>query len=122
MLHDEAVAGETHREKRERLAATLRDSGQDAAVITLPDSICWLLNIRGSDIPRNPLAQGFAVLHANSHVAFFTNATAPEDVLQHLGPDVTFHTYDRLLSYLSDQTGTIRLDPKSAPRGCSGVS
>ncbi|MEK6217120.1 MAG: aminopeptidase P family N-terminal domain-containing protein, partial [Boseongicola sp.] len=114
-LHDEAVAGETHVEKRERLAAALRDSGQDAAVITLPESICWLLNIRGSDIPRNPLAQGFAVLHANSRVAFFTGATAPEDVLQHLGEDVTFHAYDGLLEYLTSQSGRIRLDPKSAP-------
>ena len=114
-VHDETVAGESHGEKRDRLAAGLRDSGRDAAVITFPDSICWLLNIRGADIPRNPLAQGFAVLHANAQVALFTNATAPEDVLEHLGSDVTFHPYDGLLSYLSDQSGNVQIDPKSAP-------
>ncbi len=115
LVHDEAVAGETHGEKRDRLAATLREAGEDAAVLTLPDSICWLLNIRGADIPRNPLAQGFAVLHSDAGFAFFTNATAPDDVLAHLGPDVTRHAYDGLLGYLSKQSGKIRIDPKSAP-------
>jgi Xaa-Pro aminopeptidase len=41
----------------------LRKAGQRAAVITLPDSMCWLLNVRGADVPRNPVLHGFAVLH-----------------------------------------------------------
>jgi len=35
--------------KRARLAEALRKAGQKAAVITLPDSLCWLLNVRGAD-------------------------------------------------------------------------
>ena len=51
-----------------RQATALTEAGDTAALITLPDSLCWLLNIRGSDIPRNPIAQGFAVLHASGAV------------------------------------------------------
>ena len=53
-------AGERHDAKRARLAADLK---QDAAILTLPDSIAWLLNIRGTDIARNPVPQAFAILH-----------------------------------------------------------
>ena len=45
--HAIEFAGEKSGDKRARLAQTLKDAGQTAAVLTLPDSICWLLNIRG---------------------------------------------------------------------------
>ena len=65
-VHPDAVAGEPAADKRARLAAELAKAGQRAAVLTLPDSICWLLNIRGADVPRNPIVQGFAVLHQSA--------------------------------------------------------
>jgi Xaa-Pro aminopeptidase len=29
-------------------------------VLTLPESICWLFNIRGRDVPNTPFVLGFA--------------------------------------------------------------
>ena len=115
LVHSDKIAGESSAEKRARLAAEMVDQGHNASVLTLPDSICWLLNIRGSDIPRNPLAQGFAVLHETGRVAFFTNASADAEVLAHLGADVDLHPYDGLLDYLGSLSGTIQIDPASAP-------
>ena len=40
-------------------------------VLTLPDSIAWLLNIRGADIARTPVPLGFALLHADARVELF---------------------------------------------------
>ncbi|MBL9053750.1 MAG: aminopeptidase P family N-terminal domain-containing protein, partial [Tabrizicola sp.] len=57
--HPDNLAGETSADKRARLAEGLRKAGQTAAVITLPDSLCWLLNIRGADVPKNPILHGF---------------------------------------------------------------
>jgi len=34
---------------------------QRAAVLTLPDSICWLLNIRGGDVARTPILRAARV-------------------------------------------------------------
>ena len=56
-VHPDKLAGETATAKRARLAASLDAAGQEAAVLTLPDSICWLLNIRGADVPKNPVVQ-----------------------------------------------------------------
>ena len=46
--HPLALAGRSAAEKRAEIAAALREAKQDAAVITDPASIAWLLNIRGA--------------------------------------------------------------------------
>ena len=53
--HPMELAGESSETKRTRIAASLAPA--QACVLTLPDSICWLLNIRGADIPRNPVKE-----------------------------------------------------------------
>jgi Xaa-Pro aminopeptidase len=113
---DIAHAGLSHDEKRHTLAEDLRRSGDDAAVMTLPDSLAWLLNIRGSDIPRNPVAHGFAVLHSDARVDLFmsTEKLSPE-VRSHLGDDITLHTPAAFAAALSKLDGTVRLDQSSAP-------
>jgi Xaa-Pro aminopeptidase len=54
--------------KREQV---ILDDGIDAVMLTAPDSIAWLLNIRGGDVPRAPLPLCFAILYANKHVDLF---------------------------------------------------
>ena len=61
---DVAYAGESADDKRARMAAEVAKAGAEALVLTAPDSIAWLLNLRGGDIPYNPLALAFALLHA----------------------------------------------------------
>ena len=65
------LAGFSSAEKRESMAEALRKAGHDAAVITDPASICWMLNIRGGDVDYTPFALGFAVLHRDGAVQLF---------------------------------------------------
>ncbi|MET4102136.1 Xaa-Pro aminopeptidase [Roseovarius sp. MBR-78] len=110
------LAGMTHAEKRARLAEDLRASGTRAAVITLSDSLAWLLNIRGSDIPRNPVPQGFAILHDDGRVALFTDpAKLDEATRAHLGNEVSLATPDAFGPALDALKGPVRLDRKSVP-------
>jgi Xaa-Pro aminopeptidase len=72
------------------MGAALAADGFDAAVITAPDSLAWLLNIRGGDVPRTPFALGFGVLHKDGHVDVFMDPRKfTPAVLSHLGNDVT---------------------------------
>ena len=109
-------AGETAESKRTRLGAELAAAGQDAAVLTLPDSISWLLNIRGSDIERNPVVQAFALLHATGRLTLFI---APEklsdEVRAHLGTDVTLRPPSAFAPALRTLTGPVRVDRANAP-------
>jgi len=113
--HPIEFAGENHSSKRSRLGDILRANGFASAVITLPDSLCWLLNIRGADIPRNPIAQGFAVLHQNGAVDLFMDPNKLIQVYAHLGPEVTCHKIGSFLSYLETLKGPVCIDKSSVP-------
>ena len=109
-------AGESAEAKRGRLAAGLREAGQTAAVLTLPDSICWLLNIRGEDVPRNPVLHAFAILHEDGRVDLFADPAKFDDATRaHLGKGVTLLPPDAFLPALDALSGPVRLDRTSAP-------
>ena len=85
----------------------IRDS-----LITQPDSLCWLLNIRGKDVPHTPLTLGFVIVHADKEPELFIDpkklsGKAREEV----GKLVSLRDKDELLTKLSAIDGTIALDP-----------
>ena len=115
-LHPEELAGESAASKCARLAEGLRRDGHAAAVITQPDSICWLLNIRGADIPRNPVVQAFAILHDSGAVSLFADeAKFPPEVLEALSDGVELLPDDEFLPTLQDLLDPVRVDRASAP-------
>ena len=69
--HSIRFAGESSRKKRRFISNELLQANQDAALITSPDSIAWMLNIRGGDVPYAPLAHSFLVIFANEDVYWF---------------------------------------------------
>ena len=115
-LHPMTFAGEAHADKRARLAKTLVDAGERAAVITLPDSICWLLNIRGGDIERNPVVHGFAVLNADGSVDLFSEPSKFKGLDAHLGSEVRLHAPDGFLGALKALSGPVRIDTSTVPQ------
>jgi Xaa-Pro aminopeptidase len=114
--HPVELAGAPSGEKRARLAEALRKAGQRAAVITLPDSLCWLLNIRGGDVARNPVVHGFALLHDDGRVDVFADPVKfPPATRAHLGEGVAIAPPDAFLPALAALTGPVRVDRGSAP-------
>jgi Xaa-Pro aminopeptidase len=115
-VHPVELAGESHEAKRARLAEGLRKAGQRAAVITLPDSLCWLLNIRGADVPKNPVLHGFAVLKDDGKVDLFVNPAKLDAAVQaHLGANVAVHPVEGFAKALTGLTGPVRVDKGTAP-------
>ena len=72
--YPEEFAGLKSAEKRRLVAEGLRESGADTVVLSAPDSIAWLLNIRGSDVPNTPLALSFAIVHATGSVDWYVDS------------------------------------------------
>lgn len=107
-IFPEYVAGRSSRDKREDIAAKIVKEGAVASVLTLADSINWLLNIRGDDVPHTPLALSTAIVYADGQVTLFMQkGKIPEDVHAHFGNHVTvaepaeFEDYLRKLGKLS---------------------
>lgn len=114
--YPEELAGLSHAAKRAQLAEALRKSGQESAVITLPDSIAWLLNIRGTDIPRNPVPHAFAILHDTGHLSLYVDPAKLDDATRtHLGPEVKLRPPSAFEAGLRSLTGPVRVDRASAP-------
>jgi Xaa-Pro aminopeptidase len=121
-VQPEPIAGESHAAKRARLAEDLRQAGQRSAVLTLPDSLCWLLNIRGADVPKNPVVQGFAVLHDTARVDLFVAPPKLDRTVEgHLGPDVSLHPPEAFAAALGRLTGPVRVDKTSAPLAVADI-
>jgi len=119
--HPLEFAGEAAASKCARLADGLRAAGHRAAVITLPDSIMWLLNIRGADIPRNPVAHGFAILHDDAGVELFMAAEKLKDLGDHLGGNVAVAEPEAFLGRLAELEGPVRLDESTVPQRLADV-
>lgn len=113
--HPAEYAGEDATAKRSRIGQLVAARGAQAAVLTQPDSIAWLLNIRGGDVPHTPLPLSFAVLHADGHVALFMDRRkCTPDLNAHFGNGVTLYEPDRLgaeLDALGQGGSKILLDP-----------
>ena len=107
------LTGETHASKIDRLAVTLGDA--HCAVLTLPDSICWLLNIRGDDVPRTPFLHAFALLHADASVTLFVDEAKLINLGDHLGSKVRVAAPSVFLETLKTLDGPAQIDPASCP-------
>ncbi len=109
-------AGRSPAEKRAEIAAGLKEAGQATCVLTLPDSIAWLLNIRGSDVARNPVVHAFALLGDDARLSLFIDAAKLDDALRaHLGAEVAILPPEGFIPALRDVTGPVRIDRATAP-------
>ncbi len=116
IVHEERYAGVTSEAKRADVSQWLSPRKLDAAVITALDSVAWLLNIRGSDVDRTPVALSFVIAHAGGTADLFI---APEKVTPelraHLGNAVRIRPRDEFVGALGELSGKrIAVDPDSA--------
>jgi Xaa-Pro aminopeptidase len=117
-VQDIRYAGRSSADKREALGKQLAKEGLDAAVISAPDSLCWLLNIRGGDVPRTPFALGFGILHRDGKVDVFMDPRKfTPAVLAHLGNEVTVQSREAFagaLDTLGKAGGKVSIDAATA--------
>ncbi|HEV7369283.1 aminopeptidase P family protein [Arenibaculum sp.] len=116
--HDVRFAGRGAEDKMRDVAAAIARDGVAAAVLNQPDSIAWLLNIRGTDVPHTPLPLSFAVLHADAHVDLFVDRRKLVPGLEsHLGNRVSLRDPAGLgdaLDGLGREGRKVLVDPASA--------
>ena len=115
--HPLGLAGFSSEEKRDALAKDLATAKHDAAVLTDPASINWLLNIRGNDLAYTPFALGFAILHRTGAVQLFMAADKlGPDTRAWLGNGVSVADPGALAPALAALSGqTVRVDRHTAP-------
>ncbi len=113
--HLPVFSGQSSQSKRETLVRKFSEDRIDAAIISAPDSIAWLLNIRGSDVPHTPLPLCQAILYATGRVALFVDQKKISPGLQaHLGPDISLalpEEFEPALQQLGKDGSRVLCDP-----------
>jgi Xaa-Pro aminopeptidase len=116
--HPLVYSGRPAEEKIAELQALLRAAGEDAVILTLSDSIAWLLNIRGSDVAHNPVVLAFLIVPSRGKPEIFLDPDklAPE-ARRHLAGLAKVSepaVLERRLKALKGTAKRIRLDPNTA--------
>lgn len=114
--HPIEFSGKNAGDKRHEIATALEAAGRDALVVTAADSIAWLLNIRGADVPRTPLPLGFALLDRDGSVDLFIDRRklAP-GIEAHLGNHVALRDPAEFGPALAGLGGkSVQIDPATA--------
>ena len=109
-------AGVSHGDKRAQIAERLRESGTQAALITSPASIAWLLNIRGGDVMCSPLPLSTVVIFDDGRVDLYVHPDKIGSAVRaHLGNEISLRKEETLTEGLSGLSGkTVWIDPSTA--------
>ena len=115
--HPLRYAGKESADKRAEVAGALQAAKLDAAVVTDPASIAWLLNIRGGDVAFTPFALGFLLAKADeTAVLFMDGAKLSDETREWLGNGVSVRGRQELEAALAGLAGQrVGLDAAGSP-------
>ena len=96
----EKYAGKSYTEKLADLRKEIGKKKAAGMVLSMLDEIAWLFNLRGNDIPYNPVFFSYAAITPSSATIYVDESKLSSGVKEYLG-DVQFKPYDSLFSDLS---------------------
>lgn len=101
VAHPAEFAGESAASKLERLRSRLKGYGATALLVTGMDEVAWLLNLRGSDVPLNPVPLAYCLVGMD-YVKLFAHVDKVHgDLAATLLDDVELLPYSWLADHLA---------------------
>ncbi len=116
LLLDESFTGESAEVRRNRIAKYIAERGCDAAVIFALDSISWLLNVRGTEMPQLPVLSALVVLSVTGEVELYCDPKAlPQEFAAHAGVGVSVYAAHEFIDRVFTLSGSkVLIDPQTA--------
>ena len=106
ILLDEKYVGKSSLDKRLNLGKIIAKNDCIAAFITQLDSIAWLLNIRGTDVPCNPVLLSHGILYDDGAFDLFISENKiPDGFNEHVGENVNVFAPNQIQSRLANISG-----------------
>ncbi len=119
VAHDVRFAGEAAQAKLNRVRADMLKLSADTLVVSDPQAVSWLFNIRGSDVPHTPVVLAFATVPKQGRPALYIDGRKlGNDIRQCLEEIVEVRgmaDFERDLAVLGKAQKAVRLDPASCP-------
>jgi Xaa-Pro aminopeptidase len=118
MLHDLRYAGEDAAAKLARVNETLGKRA-DALIVSDPQAVSWLFNIRGRDVPHVPVVLAFAIVQRAGRPAIYIEprklAGAARERLETLAAVRAPADFEKDLAALGKAGRAVMLDPALCP-------
>jgi len=118
--HQAPHACATRRDKLARLRAAMADQAATQHFISTVDDIAWLFNLRGADVPYNPVFLAHALISAEQATLFVADGKVPAELAARLQADgVRVRPYGQASEALAalDAGAVLLLDPKRVTLG-----
>ncbi len=98
---DVAYAGLSRAKKIRGIRERMNDAGY--YLVSTLDDIAWLLNIRGADVPFNPVCISYLIVGKNTVYWFVDEEKVPDALMQRLEKDgVEVHPYEAVDDFLGE--------------------
>lgn len=112
-------AGRTAGDKIAEIQRAIAADHADAVVLTLPESVCWLLNMRGRDVPNTPFVLGFAIVPKRGQPTLYLDPAKITDevksALDGVAKVASTKGLTAALARLGSTHKSVMVDPASAP-------
>ncbi|CUS10917.1 unnamed protein product [Tuber aestivum] len=93
MVLDEKYSGKEFPLKIEAVRKELENKKSPGFVVSMLDEIAWLFNLRGTDIPYNPVFFSYAFISPKSTTLYIDSSKLDEKAIAHLGSAVKIRPY-----------------------------
>jgi Xaa-Pro aminopeptidase len=117
--HDLPYAGEDAQAKIARVRDEIGKLAADALVVSDPQAVSWLFNIRGGDIPHTPVVLAFAMVPKTGRPALYVEGHKLGNEIRHRLEELAEvrepAAFERDLAALGKEQRTVRLDPAGCP-------
>ncbi len=112
---DEKIVGESSRSKINSVIKILNKKKIDYLFISAGENVCWLMNIRGKDLPNSPIANCNLILTKSRKIYFFSKLNKISKIKKKfVNQKVLFYEEDKLFEILrSLKTGSFCIDEKT---------
>lgn len=114
--HPSSFAGRETREKLQELREAMKAIGARSCIVSALDEIAWLFNLRGDDVPYNPVFYAFAQVSEKSATLFVHPSKVDPALKKDLAGTLEFVPYDAFLPSLAQLRGVapVWLDPATS--------
>ena len=107
-------SGRSTADKMAELRSTMLEQAVDSILISSLPDLCWLLNIRGQDVPYCPLIEGFVQITATTATFYVDIKKLAEPLCQRLADDgVELADYEQIEHIAKQCHGAVSLCPQS---------
>ncbi|MCC8153216.1 MAG: aminopeptidase P family protein [Tannerellaceae bacterium] len=96
------ITGMSTGDKLDLINNKLRETGADCTILGALDDIAWTFNIRGNDVPYNPVAVSYAFISEEERIPFILPQKLTQDISENLKKEgVILADYSRIGNYLA---------------------